>query len=211
MMCFPGSRLSVTVTEPKPVEIRPQGEVSMAAFPLRFTMRGGSSNSPPGKVDVGINSLIKATTFIAVRQMKSQPTIKQTRSSPFVAAVPKYGRSYHRKLRICHWTRGHSHNSSEIHWIANALVWLPITENTSPAPTFFTKFLSRRYSVSLRLDVRGSGKAFFALQVPLQIVYPEFPGSADTPSYEFAVTPPNEEEERTGDELEVERLPVYVR
>jgi hypothetical protein len=211
-MCFPGSRLTVTVTEPKPVEVRPMGEVSMAAFPVRFVMRTSSSETKsPGKLDVRINSLLKATTFIAVRQLKSQPTTKQARCSPFLAAVPKYGRSYNRKLRICHWTRGHlPHSSTENIWIANALVWLPVTENSSPAPTFFTKYLSRRYSVSLRLDVKGGGKAVFNLQVPVQLVYPMQLGFGDAPSYEIAITPPNEEEESCERRAD-ERLPLYVR
>jgi hypothetical protein len=210
-MCIPGSRLTVTVTEPKPVEIKPYGEISMAAFPIRFMMRQSKSElASPGKLNVHINSLLKSTTFIAVRQLKSQPTTKQARSSPYLAAVPKYGRSYNRTLRICHWTRGHTpHSSLENLWVASALVWLPITENSNPAPTFFTKYLSRRYTVSLRLDVRGSGKGIFNLQVPLQLVYPMELGSADVPSYEIATTPPNEEEETC--DREDERLPVYVR
>jgi hypothetical protein len=208
-MYIPGSRLTVNITEPKPVEIRAYGESSMAAFPVRFSMRQSKSDfTSPGKLDVHISSLLKATTFIAVRQLKSQPTTKQTRSSPFIAAVPKYGRSYHRKLRICHWTRGHTpHSSMENVWIANALVWLPITENASPAPTFFTKYLSRRYSVSLRLEVKGDGKGVFNLQVPIQLVYPMEVGFSDAPSYEIATTPPSEEEESCEDES----LPVYVR
>jgi hypothetical protein len=206
-MGFPGSRMSVTVSEPMPVEVKPYGEVTLAAFPLRFTVRSSNDGSPPGKLDVRINSLLKATTFIAVQPMKSQPTTKQSRCSPSLAAIPKYGRSYHRKLRINHWTRGHA--SSESIWTANALVWLPITENTSPAPTFFTNYLSRRYSVALRLEVKGGGKGVFNLQAPLQIVYPMQLGFNDTPSYEVAITPPNEEDNPF--EAVEERLPLYVR
>jgi len=214
-MYIPGSRLSVSVTEPKPVEIRPCGETTMAAFPLRFLMRRNDPNdiSPPGKLDVRMNSLLKAMTFIAVQPLKKQPTTKQSRSSPFLAAVPKYGRSYHRKLRICHWTRNPSSSPSENSWIANTLVWFPVTENSSPAPTFTTKYLSRRYSVSLRLEVKGSGKAVFNLQVPIQIVYSGALGVGDVPSYEVAVTPPNElvEAEACEDGRVNERLPLYVR
>lgn len=206
-MGIPGSRMSVTVTEPKPVEVKPYGEVTMAAFPLRFTVRSGSNASPPGKIDVRVNSLLKATTFIAVRAMKSQPTTKQSRCSPFLAAIPKYGRSYHRKLRLSHWTRGPS--TIESSWVANALVWLPITENSSPSPSFFTSYLSRRYSVALRLDVKGGGKGIFNFQVPLQIVYPMELGCNDVPSYEVAITPPDEESNPF--EAVEERLPLYVR
>jgi hypothetical protein len=202
---IPGSRLIIIASEPKPVEVRPRGDCAMAAFPLKFIVR--NTISPPRKLDVRINSLLKAVTFISASKLDSQPTIKQSRCSPFLAAVPKFGRSYHRSLRVCHWTRNTSSHHSENEWIAHALVWLPITENATPAPTFFTPYLSRRYSVSLLLEVKGEGKALFNLHVPLQIVYPMDVGSADAPSYEVATTPPNEEI----DCEEEERLPVYVR
>lgn len=202
---IPGSRLLIIASEPKPVEVRPRGDCAMAAFPLKFIVR--DTISPPRKLDIRINSLLKAVTFISASKLDSQPTIRQSRCSPFLAAVPKFGRSYHRSLRVCHWTRNASSHHSENEWIAHALVWLPITENATPAPTFFTPYLSRRYSVSLLLEVKGEGKALFNLHVPLQIVYPMEVGSADAPSYEVATTPPNEEV----DCEEEERLPVYVR
>jgi len=206
---FLGSRLTITASEPKPLEVRPHGDLAMTAFAFKFIMRNDTNDSsPPRMLDVRISSLLKAITFISVNKLSSQPTVKQSIHSPCLAAVPKFGRSYHRSLRVCHWTRGHGHQTGN-DWIAHALVWLPITENATPAPTFFTPYLSRRYSVSLRLDVKGQGKALFNLHVPLQIVYPMGAGSADAPSYEVATTPPNEEEDtETRDD---ERLPVYVR
>jgi hypothetical protein len=202
---IPGSRLTIIASEPKPLEVRPGGDCALAAFALKFIMR--DTTSPPRRLDVKINSLLKAVTFISANKLDSQPTIKQSKTSPFLAAVPKFGRSYHRSLHLCHWTRNTSSHSSGDEWIAHALVWLPITENATPAPTFFTPYLSRRYSVSLRLEVKGEGKSLFSLNVPLQIVYPMEVGSADAPSYAVATTPPNEEETCE----EEERLPVYVR
>lgn len=198
---IPGSRLTIIASEPKPLEVRPRGESTMAAFPLKFIMR--DSPCPPRRLDVRIHSLLKAVTFISANEMDSQPTIKQSKTSAFLAAVPKFGRSYHRSLHLSHWTRN---QQSEDEWVAHAFVWLPITENATPTPTFFTPYLSRRYSVSLRLEVKGAGKALFNLNVPLQIVYPVDVGSADAPSYEIATTLQCEAECE-----EEERLPVYVR
>ncbi|QDS67953.1 hypothetical protein FKW77_008957 [Venturia effusa] len=197
-----GSHLTVIASEPRPLEIRSHGDPSMAAFALKFIMRDCAK---PRKLDVRINSLLKAVTFISANKMDSQPTIKQSKDSPFLAAIPKFGRSYHRSLHLSHWTRNPA-SHYDVEWIAHALVWLPITENAMPAPTFFTPFLSRRYSVSLRLEVKGEGKATIILNVPLQIVYPMDVGSADAPSYEVAMTPPCE---RSYEEVEV--LPIYVR
>lgn len=199
---IPGSRLTVIASEPKPLEVLSHGETSMAAFPLKFVMR---DTGKPRKMDVRINSLLKAVTFISANKLDSQPTIKQSKDSSFLAAVPKFGRAYYRSLHLSHWTRNTA-SHYDVEWIAHALVWLPITENATPAPTFFTPYLSRRYSVSLRLEVKGEGKAVFSLNVPLQIVYPMDVGSADAPSYEVAMTPPCE---RECEEEDV--LPIYVR
>jgi len=121
-----------------------------------------------------------------------------------LAAVPKWGRSYHRKLRVGHWVKGNAQGE----WTATALVWMPVSESATPAPTFFTPCLARRYSAVLRLEVKGAGKAVFSLHVPVQIVYPD--PTMDVPSYETAMSIPTSEEELfdfgPGDEL-----PIYVR
>lgn len=199
-------RLTISLVEPKAVEVKPEGEVSMTAFAFRFVMRGGSSN-PPKKLEIHVNSLLKALTFIGATKSESQPTVKQTKYNPFLAAVPKWGRAYHRKLRVTHWTRG----TADGEWVATALVWMPVSEGATPAPTFFTPYLSRRYSISLRLEVTGEGKAVFNLHVPLQIVYPS--GDMDVPSYEVATTPAMtpESEEEGFDFGDDDRLPIYVR
>jgi hypothetical protein len=85
---------------------------------------------------------------------------------------------------------------------------MPVSESATPAPTFFTPCLARRYSAVLRLEVKGAGKAVFSLHVPVQIVYPD--PTMDVPSYETAMSIPTSEEELfdfgPGDEL-----PIYVR
>jgi hypothetical protein len=195
-------QLSVNIAVPKPVEIRPGGEVSMAALTVRFTMR--ETDTPPKHLDVRINSILKATTFIAAMKMSGQPTIQQSKINPLLAAVPKWGRSYHRKLRICQWIRGDTPRE----WVAHALVWMPVSEGSTPTPTFFTPCLARRYSAALRLEVKGAGKAVFNLHVPVQIVYPD--PSTEVPSYETATSTPSSEEEGF-DFRPVEELPIYVR
>jgi hypothetical protein len=196
------SQLAVSVAEPKAVEIRLDGEVAMAALGLRFTMR--DADSPPRQLDVRVNSILKALTFISAAKMDSQPTVKQSKHNPFLAAVPKWGRSYHRKLRVCQWTKGNGPRE----FVATALLWMPVSEGATPAPTFFTPCLARRYSAALRLDVKGGGKAVFNLHVPIQIVYSD--PTMDVPSYETATSTPTSEEE--GFDFEpVDELPIYVR
>ncbi|KIV99511.1 uncharacterized protein PV09_08817 [Verruconis gallopava] len=194
--------LRVSVVEPKPVEIRPNGEMALAALMFRFTMRG--VDAPPKQLEVRINSMLKAMTFIAVNKLGSQPTVSLSKKCPLVAAVPKWGRSYHRKLRLGQWVGGEKPGE----WVASALIWMPVCENSTPAPTFFTPSLSRRYSSVLRIEVKGAGKAVFNLHIPVQIVYPD--PIADVPSYETATSTPSSEEEGFNFGISDE-LPIYVR
>lgn len=197
--------LTISSSEPRPVEIRANGDVAMAAISLQFTLRG--VNAPPGNLDVSINSILKATTFLSAVKMTSQPTIKNSKVNSFMAAVPKWGRSYHRKLHITEWTRGNDPRAKS--WSANAMVWMPVSEGATPAPTFWTPFLARRYSAGLRVEVGGSvGKGIFQLCVPVQVVYPEING--EVPSYETAMsTPVSEVEDFEFGSSDV--LPIYVR
>ncbi|KAF2403710.1 hypothetical protein EJ06DRAFT_527313 [Trichodelitschia bisporula] len=200
-----GRRMMIAVAQPKPLEISLDKDVSMVAFHVSFFVEDGPTHSsPPSTLHIRVDSLLRSTTFIALRQMDMHPTVAQARRTPFLAAVPKFGRPYHRKLHITNWTRCPPGNKVSRWWMNETVVWLPITEKSNPAPTFFTPFISRRYSVSLRFAAKGDGKANFLLQVPLQIVYPTLLGSA-APAYD--AEPPQDE----SIELGPERLPLYVR
>lgn len=194
--------IKITSSEARPAEIRTDGEVTMAGLEFKLILRG--FDEAPKYLDMRINSILKATTFIAAARMDSQPTVKSARTNPFIAAVPKWGRSYHRKLHVCEWTSGKVPKE----WTATAFVWMPISEGSTPAPTFFTPFLARRYSAGIRLEVKGAGKAVLNLHLPLQLVYSE--PNSEVPSYETAMSTPASEEEGF-DFGDVDELPIYVR
>jgi hypothetical protein len=199
-------RLGITTSEPKPLVIQAHQKAAMAAFHVRFTLRSDSNSLnpvPPGPLEVRINSTLKVHTYIAVGTMLSHPTLRNSEVSPLLATLSRNGRMYQRKLHLKH--SGWKHDASEAgrDWVQDTTVWLPVSEHASPTPSFFTPYLSRRYSVAMRIDAKnGDGSAVFHLNVPLQIVY-----AADAPTYtEFA--------DESWSQLCVEapeRLPLYVR
>ena len=197
--------LRISSTEPKPAEIRSDGDATIVPITLNFVI--SNIDEPPKHLDVRVGSILKATTFIAAGKMVGQPCVKSSKFNPFVAAIPKWGRAYSRKLHINQWTR--SSDSKQTSWSASALVWMPISESATPAPSFWTPFLARRYSASLRVEVKGSaGKGLFQLCVPIQIVYPEIVD--EVPTYETAMSTPASEVE--GFEFgDTDELPIYVR
>jgi hypothetical protein len=199
-----GRRLSICVSEPKPLVIHQDKRATLAAFPIRFSVRHDPKRPnllPPGPLDVRINSVLKLSTYIAVGSMQSHPTLRNCQISPLLATISRNGRSYHRKLRLQNAAWKHESADAVREWAQDAVVWLPISEHASPTPSFFTPYLTRRYSVAMRIDVKsGEGSAVFHLNVPLQIVY-----ASDAPTYT--------EHEHLGfcQSEPVERLPLYIR
>jgi hypothetical protein len=201
-----GRRLNISVSEPKPLVIHQDQKGTLAAFPIRLSVRHDSKRpnvSAPGPLDVRINSVLKLTTCIALSTMKSHPTLRICQTSPMLATISRNGRPYHRKLRLQNaaWKREAADAQRE--WGQDVVVWLPIiSEHASPTPSFFTPLLTRRYSVVMRMDVKsGEGSAVFHLNVPLQIVY-----ASEAPTY-------TEHENRldSSQSEPVERLPLYIQ
>lgn len=91
-----------------------------------------------------------------------------------LGALTKYGKKFVRKLKIDSWKAAKGGLPGAVSKEMNIL--LPVLENEKPAPTFFTPFLARRYTIAVIIDVIcGWQTATIRLNLPLQIVYPEDP------------------------------------
>jgi hypothetical protein len=200
-----GARLSISVSEPPPLEINTKNGIALAALPVRLCLRRDDNPSlsadPRGTksfpMDVRLTSRLKIHSYFSSDKMSAHPTDAQSRGSPFLATLCKYGKKYVRNLVVDSWKseKGRSDVLTK-----DMTLLLPILENDKPAPTFFTPFLARRYSVSVRIDVAsGWQKASFRLNIPLQIVYPEEPVHYERLN-DVSVT-----------ETEQGRLPIYIR
>jgi hypothetical protein len=202
-------KLTVSVEEPEPVEIRGNKGIVFAAFPLRFVIPLDSKNprTTPKPLSIRIKSQLLSFSFMSVTPMTKRPTIGEAKLLPFLAVIPKSCRSYNRKMRV-DWGSGHTKppEPREGAWQHDTIVWLPICETSMPTPTFFTLYLARRYSVALRFDIQGDGKATFLLTVPLQIVYPA-DSRCGTPSYDIAIS----QDQDDAAYMDAQRLPAYVR
>jgi hypothetical protein len=213
-----GRRLTIATAEPRPLQVRQGVKVHLAAVPLRFALRKDPKRpkSPPSTLSIRISSLLKAQTFISLGEMNTLPTVGLTKHSPYLAVVPRYSKAYDRKLKIREWKSIQigDEGSKESVWMCDTVIWLPVCEQSCLTPTFFTPYVSRRYSLSLQMEAKGAdGKASFHLNVPLQVVYPTDFGT-DAPSYETATrpdTPVSELDDEEDDVRDVDRLPVYVR
>jgi hypothetical protein len=190
-----GANLAISVSEPPPMEIRNDDGIALAALPMKLRLSGASVTNRGRLLELRVTSRLKLHSFFSSSEMSAHPTAKQAQGSPFMGTLCKYGKPYVRNLRIDSWKPGKSLASA----VKDMTLWVPILENDKPPPTFFTAFLTRRYSVAIKIDVNsGWQKASYRLNIPLQIVYPEDPVRYD--NLDIAVT-----------ENEQGRLPIYSR
>jgi hypothetical protein len=200
-----GPKLTIKVSEPAPLQIkpRPEGGVIMASVPIRLCLQSDSKRSKkdPPQLSVAVTSVLKTSTYLSVCKLHAHPTLAASQDSPYLAALTKHSGKRVRNLTVDGFQRDESKETAT--WVRDMTVLLPVVENCFPAPSFFTPYLARRYSLGLRLEVKSAwGEAVYRLTVPLQIVYPECPVT-----YENIYNPHLVEEHTSSSDS----LPIYIR
>jgi hypothetical protein len=166
-----GGSLSVTVSEPSPLEIRSGDGIALTALPVRLRLEGeGNKWAKSARLNVRLTSRLRMHSYFSAGAMEAHPTDAQTKGSPFLGSLNKYGRKFVKNLRVDEWK---VENGA---LVKDMVVLVPVLENDKPSPTFFTAYLARRYSLAINMEVNaGWYKAAYRLNVPVQIVYPEEP------------------------------------
>lgn len=197
------SRLTIEISEPAPLEIKPHGGVLMAAIPIRLCLQTDShrSKKDPPQLSVTATSVLKTLTYLSICKLQAHPTLTASQDMPFLAALTKYSSKRVRNLTVDGWQQDASKET--VTWVRDLTVLLPVVENCFPAPSFFTSYIARRYSLGIRLNVKSSwGDAVYRLTTPLQIVYPECPIKYENIYHPYLV------EEHTSSS---DSLPIYTR
>ncbi|KAK3077021.1 hypothetical protein LTS18_011408, partial [Coniosporium uncinatum] len=182
-------KLSVSASEPAPLSIR-QNRVPLIGIPICLSLSPSTRNrsvSRPGTVELDISSHLRSTTTIAVARMRYTPTKQQILRCPRTEETIADSRPHRQKMLLSDWRRASHHTppspptpSSSLSekkpvgfvWTANTTLWVPLLDDdAAPVPSFFTTYLARRYSVVVKVKVKGEGRATFRLCVPLQILY----------------------------------------
>jgi hypothetical protein len=170
----PGCYIAISIPEPRPVEVRQDKGDAVAGFSMRVVLRNsrGKACVPPSPFDMHITWALKTHTFVSVTKQRVAPTSRAALLSPFLKEITGTSNPRKRKLRLPSWRVDVTEPRN---WAQETTLWLPVIENACPPPTFLTPYLTRRYSVSMHLDISSAdqGRASFDLTVPIQIVYHE--------------------------------------
>ncbi len=182
--------LSISSAEPRHFAFCKSEEQAATALRLQLTFRrsGKLRGSPlPFMLGAEVVWRLKSSTFVSVKDNKSLPTVEEASRSLSVGKIISHGRRQRMKIDWFSWHQSTQKTATEEEvWTTKQHLWLAIPRSCSPPPTFSTNDLSRRYSIALRLRVRGIGGGKVYLDVPVQIVYQKSTSSEVRSSGHFA-------------------------
>jgi hypothetical protein len=186
--------LKVETSEPKAVMLDSAHGLTKTILPLSLWYQG--AKSCPKAATLRVRSQLVGSTHISAVRMDKW-TKNASQAQEIKTTAPEYTQEV--DLLPQSWAR------EDNGWRQRMLLELPLFANQTPIPTFNTSFVSRRYSISLNIDVCSKANATFELKVPLQILYHDAAADDEPPSYAIS---------RAGGAQQaplIDQLPRYVR
>lgn len=196
--------LSITAQEPKQLTVKADCSESMVELPvkLRWSRQKQEVNVyQEPRIEAEVKWQFRLSTFVSLMEQRGPATLKQALASPATAHVrsalpPKTLSMAWRK-----WTPV-ADNESLTEIECEQSLWLTLPRSEILTPTFWSPFLSRRYSVWLQIKVNRPGNAKLEIEVPIQVGIEAAPGADSIDSNGEGLF-----EGADGDEL----LPQYSR
>lgn len=197
--------VSVNVQEPKQLVVRTCSPNSMVELPvkLRWEMPKESSPIEYPRIEAEVKWQFRFSTFVSMLEQRGPPTLKQALASPATAFVRSSLNA--REMRVV-WRDWRPTYDGEVNVVeSEQSLWLTFPRAEILTPTFWSPFLSRRYSIRLQLKITNPGSAKYDVEVPVQVCVEGAtsagPDSTYRESHDMLL------EDIEGDEL----LPQYVR
>jgi hypothetical protein len=189
--------LKVEASEPEGVVIRSGSALTNAVLPITLTATDTKGATDP--ICLRVKSQLHGTTRILTAGSSS--ALKSLSDTQAIhTSAPEYAQVVQSTTR---WVKDGNV------WKQNLSLSIPLFADQTPVPTFETSFLTRRYSISLKIDVCGKRDATLELKVPVQLLYQ--PVAEDgPPSYAAHLEPATLHEGRQATRSP-DQLPLYVR
>lgn len=165
--------LTVIVQEPKQLTVKAQCENSVVELPVKLQLersRQEMSFGQPLRVEAEVKWQFRFSTFVSIMEQRGPPTLKQATSSPATAFVRSTLQSRTVNMAWRNWkpARNSSEDSTKLIESEQSL-WLSLPHTEVLTPTFWSPFLSRRYSIMVQVKVTQPGSAKIEVEVPIQV------------------------------------------
>jgi len=203
--------ISVVVQEPKQLTVRADRKDSVVELPVKLVLEQSRTDAA-----LWVQPFIKAkvkwqfrfSTFVSIEEQRGPPTLREALVSPATAMVRSSLKSRSLGMVWRDWKSVSGRGGASCIESEQSL-WLTLPRSEVLTPTFWSPFLSRRYSICLQLKVSKPGTAKLEVEVPIQV---GIDAAVDDGSYGCSAFDASSDAESSfegidGDEL----LPQYSR
>jgi hypothetical protein len=169
---LPGKAVSIEVTEPPPVQVKPNrtGIAAHLRMHVQIGKELGKRPRMPPSFDIRMSWALKTHSFVSVVERHKMPTAREALLSPFLEETIAVSETRNWVLSVANWRQDSGNHSA---WAQAKDILLPLSGDSYPVPSFSHPNITRRYSLIIRLEATAKhlGKACFDHVVPVQIFY----------------------------------------
>lgn len=159
------------VQEPKQLTVRADRKDSVVELPVKLLLEQSRTDAAlwvQPIIEAEVKWHFRFSTFVSIEEQQAPPTLREALVSPATAMVRSSLKSRSLGMVWRNWKsildRG---DASRIE--SEQSLWLTLPRSGVLTPTFWSPFLSRRYSICLQLKVTKPGTAKLEVEVPIQV------------------------------------------
>lgn len=197
--------LAIFAQEPKQLTVKADCAQSMVELPIRLVWSRQKQEInvyQSTRIEAEIRWQFRLSTFVSIKEQRGPATLKQALVCPATAHVRS---ALSPKTLNMAWRTWTPVKDSETKIESKQSLWLSLPRSEILTPTFWSPFLSRRYSVWLQVKINKPGNAKLEIEVPIQVGIE--PSGSTSLSNDLRAGLEGLFEDTDGDEL----LPQYSR
>jgi hypothetical protein len=167
--------LEISLTEPKPLVLRVDGQSNLHTVPIACRINNLTEGAP--LLCAKITWRLKSSTIVSTIPLQSIPTSRQIVLCPFLAEVISRSSAKAADVRLTERVACLD-TTDETDWREVNVLWLTIIQPSDAVPSFFSPYVSRRYSLELSIRIKGYARTRFDFGIPIQFVWTGAPESS---------------------------------
>ena len=165
------SDISVIVQEPEQLTVRPDRKDSVVELPVKLRLKQSKTEAArwvQPVIEAEVKWHFRFSTFVSIQEQQGPPTLREALVSPATAMVRSSLKSRSLGMVWRNWKPVLDKGGAS--WIeSEQSLCLRLPRSEVLTPTFWSPFLSRRYSICLQLKVTKPGTAKLEVEVPIQV------------------------------------------
>lgn len=165
--------IQITIREPDQLTLTPDINGSFARLPVQLQLDLPSSYKIPANgalcVETDVTWQLRAISFVSIKAQTHVPTIKGALASPTIAPVGTSTATRTSSVTWGDWTIIDGHYSAKTRLESHQELLLSFASSDIKTPTFWSPYLSVRFTLRVQFQVKAPGIATIELEVPIQV------------------------------------------